>query len=424
MNEATEQAQGAPAHAARPGPLSGVRVLDLSRVLAGPMCAQILGDLGAEVVKIEDVESGDQTRGSPPFLDGLSHYFIAFNRNKQSVALDLKAPEGRALLLRIVGQCDVLLENFRPGVMDKLGLPLATLKAANPRLVTCAISGFGQTGAWREKPAFDIITQALSGAMSINGDPAGPPQRLGLPMGDIAGGLWAAIGVLAALRHRDATGEALAVDYSLLDGLVSLLGYLSQLYFLTGESPPSAGNGHHSISPYGSYAVKDGAIVVAAMTPTFFGNFCRAVGRAELLADDRFATVAARKANLPALEAIVREVMATRTRAEWLELLEAADVPCAPVASVGEALEQDVLRERGLLQTITTAAGTQLRVVGSPLHFAGAFEGARHAPPPEHGAHTAAWLARLGLDAAEMQALAERGIIRLWNPGPRSTAPS
>lgn len=412
---------GAPATARR-GPLSGVRVLDLTRVLAGPFCTQILGDLGAEVVKIEDVAEGDQTRGSPPFLDGLSHYFIAVNRNKQSVAIDLKTGEGRDLLLRIAAQSDVLLENFRPGVMDSLGLSADVLKAANPRLVTCSISGFGQTGSLREKPAFDIITQAMSGVMTINGEPGREHLRLGIPLGDIAGGLWATIAVLAALRNRDTGGEALAIDYSLLEGLMSLLGYLAQLYFVTGESPASAGNGHHSISPYGSYTVRDGAVVVAAMTPTFFVNFCKAAGRPELLADARFATVAARKANLAALETIVREIMATRTRAEWIELLGTADVPCASVASVGEALEQEIVRERGFVQTMPSPSGAPMRVLGLPFRL-GAAEMGPHAPPPAHGADTAAWLARLGLEDPEVQSLAKRGIIKLWTGTKLETEP-
>ncbi|MGE0803024.1 MAG: CaiB/BaiF CoA transferase family protein [Lautropia sp.] len=435
----------------RTGPLAGIRVLDLTRVLAGPFCTQILGDLGAEIVKIEDVAGGDQTRAAPPFVDGLSHYFVAFNRNKASVALDLKQREGREALLALAADADVLVENFRPGVMAALGLTEAALRSANPRLVICAISGFGQRGALRDVPAYDIITQAMSGVMSINGEPGGPPQRLGLPLGDLGGGLWAAIGILAALRHRDAGGAAATIDLSLLDGLVAQLGYLSQLWFLTGESPASAGNGHHSIAPYGCYAASDGWLVIAAMTPRFFENFAGTAGRTDWLTDPRFATPAARKVHRDLLDAQVRDVIAGRPRADWVAALMAADVPCAAVASIGEALEQPVLRERGLVESIARSDGAALRVVGSPIRFGAASvdpvkavdpaavdpaevdpaeavdpAAARHTAPPAHGADTVAWLTRIGLSGEQIRALEQRGIIKTCGTmAPRaSDAPS
>lgn len=240
-----------PAQTPRPrrGPLDGVRVLDLSRVLAGPFCSVILADLGAEVIKVEELGSGDQTRTIPPFVGGESHYFLSINRNKSSVALDARTEAGRDILRKLATQCDVVLENFRPGVMERLGLGYAQLRELKPDIIVCSISGFGAKGAMSGKPSFDLVTQALSGVMSINGYADGTPTKLGLPLGDIGGGLWAALGVMAALNERHATGEGSHVDLSLLEGLMGLLGYLGQIYLVTGESPGRMGDSHHNIVP-------------------------------------------------------------------------------------------------------------------------------------------------------------------------------
>ena len=371
------------------GPLSGLRVLDLSRVLAGPFCSMILGDLGAEIIKVEDPSGGDQTRTIPPFVNGQSHYFLAINRNKKSIAIDTRLPEGRDAVLELVRHADVVLENFRPGVMDRLGLSYDVLKAIKPDLVVCSISGFGQTGEMSTLPSFDLVTQAMSGVMSINGETDGPPTKLGIPMGDIGGGLWAAIGVLAALQARNSTGQGAHIDLSLLEGLMGLLGYLAEIYLVTGESPGRVGSSHHSVVPYGRFQVKDGHIVIALHVGAFWRKFCAAIGRPDLADNPRYRTTADRRTNRDELEAIVNEILMTRTAAEWHVVLHEADVPHGTVNSVGEALEQDVIVERGLVKTADHPVAGPVKLVGSPLRFTGQYADAAMAPAPLLGEHTA-----------------------------------
>jgi crotonobetainyl-CoA:carnitine CoA-transferase CaiB-like acyl-CoA transferase len=369
-------------------------------------------DLGAEVLKIEELGVGDQTRTIPPFVGGESHYFLAINRNKKSLAVDARQPDGRDIILALARKSDVVLENFRPGVMDRLGLSYHTLRQINPKLVVCSISGFGQTGKMRTTASFDLITQAMSGVMSINGEPDGPPTKLGIPLGDIGGGLWAAIGVLAALQHRHRTGEGLYIDLSLLEGLTGLLGYLAELYLVTGESPARVGSAHHSVVPYGRFEVKDGHIVLALHVGTFWRKFCSAIGRSDLAANPKFKTTADRKTNRVELEAIVTDILKTRTAAEWHGILEAADVPHGTVNSVGEALEQDVIRERGLVQDCEHPLAGIVKLVGSPLKFPGRY-GAPLEPAPLLGQHTEAVLSDLlGYSKDRINDLAQAGVLR------------
>lgn len=400
----------------RRGPLDGVRVLDLSRVLAGPFCSLILADLGAEVIKIEEIGGGDQTRTIPPFVNGESHYFLAINRNKSSVALDARTGEGRELLLKLALQCDVVLENFRPGVMDRLGLSYGHLKALKPALIMCSISGFGAQGAMHDKPSFDLVTQALSGVMSINGYAEGTPTKLGLPLGDIGGGLWAAIGVMAALNERHATGEGSHVDLSLLEGLMGLLGYLAQIYLVTGESPGRMGNSHHNIVPYGLMPVKDGHIVLALHVGGFWRNFCRAIEREDLITDARFRTVKDRHRNRVELEAQIEAVMMTKTVVEWQQILDAADVPHGPVNSIGQALNQAIVRERGFVKEMQHPTAGTVKVVGNPLRFEGRYEETRLEPPPLLGQHTREVLGSLiGLSEEEIEKLIANRVIAAAN---------
>jgi crotonobetainyl-CoA:carnitine CoA-transferase CaiB-like acyl-CoA transferase len=400
----------------RAGPLSGIRVLDLTRVLAGPFCSMVLGDLGAEIIKIEDCNGGDMMRDAPPAVADLSHYFLAVNRNKKSVALNLKTTEGREIFLRMLSDADIVLENFRPGVMDSLGLSVPSLRERNKRIIVCSISGFGQTGSLKDAPAYDIIAQAMSGVMGINGEAGGGPLRMGIPMGDIGGGLWALVGVLSALQHRHSSGEGLHVDISLLEGLIAQLGYMSQLYFFNGQSPTAVGNGHQSVSPYGCYPVRDGDVVVAAMTPQFFENFCHTTGREELLSDPRFIDTAARKQNRLALEAIVADIMKAHTRAEWTAIFERGDVPCAAVLAVGEALEQPIVRERDFIKTVDHPMAGPLRVVDNPVRYTGRFTQERHAAPPGYSEHTAEILKGLGFGEEELLSLEQRGVIKITQP--------
>ena len=374
--------------AARRGPLAGLRILDLTRVLAGPFCTMILGDLGAEVIKVEDLAGGDQTRGIPPHVNGESHYFLAINRNKKSLTVDARTDGGRAILLDLVRHSDALVENFRPSVMERLGLGEAALRAANPRLIICSISGYGRDTSLSSKPSFDLVVQALSGVMSVNGEADGPPTKLGLPMGDLGGAVWAVIGILSAVQHRHLTGEALTVDLSLLDGLIGMFGYLSELYLLTGENPTRVGSAHQSVVPYGRYPAKDGHLVLALMVESFWVKFCNAIGRSELAQDERFATPLGRKENQKMLEAIVTDVLSTRTVAEWQELLDAADIPCAPVNTIAQAMQMPVLVERGMIREFEHPTAGVLPVVGSPLRFVDRFGGVEIRPPPLLGEHT------------------------------------
>jgi crotonobetainyl-CoA:carnitine CoA-transferase CaiB-like acyl-CoA transferase len=396
----------------RRGPLSGIRILDLSRVLAGPFCSLILADLGAEVIKVEETGTGDQTRTIPPFVNGQSHYFLAINRNKRSLALDSRTPEGRDILLKLVPHCDVVLENFRPGVMERLGLGYETLKELNPGIVVCSISGFGANSPMRDKPSFDLVTQALSGVMSINGYPDGTPTKLGIPLGDIGGGLWAAIGVLAALNERTATGSGSRIDLSLLEGLMGLLGYLAEIYLVTGENPGRMGNNHHNIVPYGLMPVKDGHIVLALHVGGFWRNFCRAIGREDLITDPRFLTVKDRHANRVELERQIGEIMMTRTVAEWQTILDAADVPHGPVNSIGEALNQPAVRSSGFVRETQHPTAGKVKVVGSPLRFPGRYDECPLDPPPLLGEHTREVLRSLaGMEDAAIEKLIAAGII-------------
>ena len=383
--------QDAHAHEAHggEGPLSGVRVLDLTRVLSGPFGTLILGDLGADVVKVEEPGGGDRVRTlTPDYEGGLSHYFLAINRNKRSIVVDLKREEGRDLILDLAAQCDIVIENFRPGVMERLGLGFDQLKSRRPDVVLCSISGFGRTGPLRDKPSFDLVTQARSGVMSVTGEPDGPPVKVGLPIGDLSGGIWAAIAVLSALHRRDQTGEAQHVDLSLLEGLVGLLGYLGQLALLTGENPGRVGSSHHHIVPYGSFETEDGHLVLALHVGVFWRRFCHAVGRADLIEDERFRRTADRRENRDQLLPIVQDILRSKTRAEWAEILDEADVPYGPILGVAEALQQEQLQARGVLRTLTHPTAGEVSVVAPPVRFVGDDSGMAMRPPPLLGEHT------------------------------------
>src|SRR5579862_213918 len=312
------------------GPLGGLRVIDLTRVLAGPFCTQSLGDLGAEVLKIEPPGGGDETRRFPPFVAGESHYFLGVNRNKKSLVIDLQQAAGAEILRRLVAKSDILVENYRPGVMDRLGLGYSALAEINPRLIYCAISGFGLSGPLRDKPSFDIVTQALSGALSINGERGHMPVKLGIPLGDMVGGVFGPMAILAALHERTQTGRGRLIDISLYDGLIGMLGYFAQLAFLTGEDPPPMGSSHPNIVPYGSFPASDGSIIIAVLSERFWGKLCEALERPDLAADPRFASPTGRRDHRDELDATIAEVTRTRTVADWEQRLAAADVPHAP----------------------------------------------------------------------------------------------
>jgi len=382
MSNAASEAPQAP----QTGPLAGIKVLDFSRILSGPYASMVLADLGAEVIKVEPIEKGDETRNFPPFQGGLSHYYIALNRSKKSISLDLKSPEGLQIAKDLAQQSDIVLENFRPGVMDRLGLGYQTLRALNERLLYCSISGFGANSPHGDKPAFDIVAQALSGVMSVNCEPGQPPNKLGIPLGDMAGSIFSVFGLLAALHERNTTGRGKHIEVAMLDSLIALQGYLSQIYFVTGQCPQPVGTQHPSIVPYGSFPTSDGHVIVACLTERFWHNFARSLGRDDLIKDPRFALYEARLANRAALEPIIHARMTQDSTAYWLERLKEFDVPSAPILSIGQALEQDHVAQRGLIETVTHPEIGEMKLVRGPIRLTG-LALPRPLPPP-HWART------------------------------------
>jgi crotonobetainyl-CoA:carnitine CoA-transferase CaiB-like acyl-CoA transferase len=394
------------------GPLAGMRVVDLTRVLAGPFATQILGDMGAEILKVEPPGRGDETRHFPPHREGESHYFISVNRSKRSLVIDLQQEAGREVLRRLVATADVLVENFRPGVMERLGLGYPTLSAINARLVYCAISGYGQTGPLKDKPSFDVITQAMTGLMSINGERGSPGVKIGLPIGDMVGGVFAPVAILAALLERQTTGQGRLIDISLFDGALGMLGYLAQLPFFTGQEPGPVGSGHAQIVPYGRYPTADGSIMIACLTPGFWINLCRAIGREDLPDDSRFQTMPLRRDNRATLDEIIGAVTRTRDTAAWEAAFSEGDVPCGPVLTVSEALHHPHATSRDMLVTVPHPTLGAIPVVGRPVKFPGAVQTPLRAPPLL-GEHTTEILCdELGYTAADVAALYASGAVQ------------
>ncbi|MBL4807504.1 MAG: CoA transferase [Rhodobacteraceae bacterium] len=395
----------------RTGPLSGIKVLDFSRILSGPYASMVLADLGADVIKIESVEKGDETRGFPPFVGPLSHYFIALNRSKKSICLDLKSAEGVKIAKQLAQQSDIVLENFRPGVMDRLGLGFDVLKASHPELIYCAISGFGKNSPHADKPAFDIVAQALSGVMSINREPGQAPNKMGLPFGDLAGSIFALFGILAAVHERNSTGKGKLVEVAMLDSLIAMQGYLSQLYFVTGQTPQPVGTRHPSIVPYGSFPTKDGHVIIACLTEVFWHNFARCLDLEDLITDSRFSAYEQRLKNSAALEPLIHARMTQETTEYWLERLTEFDVPNAPILSIGEALDQEHVAAHNLIETVTHPVAGDLQMVRGPILFDG--EGPSPASaPPLLGENTIEVLAdRLGYDTSQIEDLIDKKIV-------------
>jgi crotonobetainyl-CoA:carnitine CoA-transferase CaiB-like acyl-CoA transferase len=367
----------------------GVRVLDLSRMLAGPYGSMLLADLGAEVIKIEEPDGGDPMRAmGPPFLpDGASAYFLAINRNKKSLALDLTKEAGRAVFHDLVRRADVVLENFRPGVMERLGCGWPKLWSLNQRLIVCSLSAYGQDGPYRERPAFDLALQALGGALSLTGEPGRPPVRMGLPMGDLTGGMMGAFAVAGALFRRERTGEGARIDLSLLDCQVSLLSYIAQYFWTDGRVMGPLGSAHASVVPYGALATRDGYLIVAIFTEKFWSGFCRALERPEWERDPRFASNRDRVTHRDALTPLVEAEMRTRPTAEWLARFEAAGVPAAPIQGVDRVLADPQVRHREMVVEMAHPVHGTVPTLGTPVKVDGAMS-LHAAPPPRLGEHT------------------------------------
>jgi crotonobetainyl-CoA:carnitine CoA-transferase CaiB-like acyl-CoA transferase len=393
------------------GPLSGIRVLDASRVLAGPFCGQVLGDLGAEVLKVERPGGGDETRGwGPPFAGPLSAYFLSCNRNKRGLTLDLAHPEGRRIFHELVARCDVLLENFRADSAERLGLSPARLHAEHPRLVICSISGFGRASPLRDVPGYDFAIQALSGLMSITGPAEGPPCKAGVAVTDVLTGLYAAVAVLACLHARARSGHGYAIDLALLDCAVAAQVNVVQAYLTSGKLPARQGNAHLQIVPYQLFATADGWLVLAVGNDGQWQRFCQAAGRDDLAADERFTTNTQRVRDRDVLVPLVAALMRSRTTTSWEELLKAAEVPHAPVWTYADLFAHPELAG-GLRVTVRDPEGKPVDLLASPFHITGA-------PTPDPtmspalGQHTDEVLSQLlGLSDEERRRLRQDGVI-------------
>jgi crotonobetainyl-CoA:carnitine CoA-transferase CaiB-like acyl-CoA transferase len=392
--------------------LHGLRVLDMTQVLSGPFCTQILADLGADVIKLESPQ-GDLARAMQPhFVGDDSVYFVALNRNKRSVAVDLKKPEGVDLVRRLIARCDVVVENNRPGVLERLGLNAAALRAASPRLIWCAISGFGQDGPYRDKPAYDMIVQALSGAMSLTGEPGRAPVRAGIPIGDIAAGMYATIAVLAALNRRHATGQGETIDISMLDCHAAMLTYQAAYFLHSGQGPGRQGSGHDSIPVYRVFTGGDGNdFVLCALSEGNWLSLCRVLGK-PLDADPRFATGRDRFDNRLALWAVLEQEFKARPAADWVALLGAESIPVAVVNSLAEMAADPQIRHRGMVTELFAPDGRHARVMGNPIALADAAS-AEARFPPRLGENAAEVLgAVLGLSRGEIDDLVTRGVVK------------
>ena len=388
------------------GPLAGITVLDLTRVLSGPYCTMLLADMGARVIKIEHPERGDDTRAwGPPFVSGESAYFLSINRNKESVTLDFKQPAGRALLERLLAKSDVLVENFRPGAMRRLGFDYDATAARHPHLVYASISGFGQDGPKRDRPGYDAVVQAEGGLMSVTGAPEGPPFRLGVAISDLVAGLLAAQGVTLALLARHRTGRGQQVDIGMLDGVAALLSYQASIFFATGNVPSRLGNRHPTIVPYETFAAADGDFVLAVGTDEQFRRFCGVAALDKLPLDPRFSTNSGRVRHYDALRPALATALRQKPRAEWIEALTAAGVPCGAVRDVGEVLTDPHLEARRMIQSVEHAAAGTLKVLGVPIKLS-ATPGAVRTAPPTLGQHTERVLRDLlGVPDPELEAL-------------------
>ncbi len=392
-------------------PLSGLRVLDLTRVLAGPYCTMVLADLGAEVIKVEVPGRGDDARHFGPFVGPESAYFMSLNRNKKSVALNLKHERGRQVFLKLVRRADVLVENFRPGTMDKLGLGYGRLSAENPALVYAAISGFGHTGPYRTKPAYDIVVQGMGGIMSITGHPGGPPTRVGASIGDITAGLFGAVGILAALRERERTGRGRFVDVAMLDCQVAILENAIARYEVSGEVPGPIGNRHPSITPFTAVEASDGYLIIAVGNDALWEKFCRLVGREDLLDDPRFRTNQDRTENWDELEPLLADIFSTRTVQEWLSALGDAGIPCGPINTIDRVVSDPQVRARGMIVTVDHPDAGPVKMAASPVKLAPP-PPCHYRPSPRLGEHTREVLAALaGLAEEELDELERQGVV-------------
>lgn len=395
-------------------PLDGVTIVDLSRVLAGPYCTMLAADMGARVIKIEHPTRGDDTRAwGPPFTEGESTYYLSVNRNKESVALDFKHDDGRAALDHLLSRADVVVENFRPGTLDAIGLGYDALAAKYPRLIYVSISGFGRTGPRRDEAGYDAIAQAESGLMSVTGTPDGPPVRLGVAVADLASGMFAFQGMLAALLARTRTGQGQLVEVALMDAVTALLTYQAEKFLTSGAVPTRAGNRHLSIAPYDAFEAKDGVLILAIGSDALWQAFCRACGLAALADDASLVTNAGRVRAYATLRPRLAEIVAARTRDEWIRVLRSAGVPAGAVRTIDEALGDPQIAARDMVVRVAHPTIGSLPVLGIPVKLSDT-PGAIRTAPPLLGQHTRAVLRDdVGLSDAAIDALSATGVVRV-----------
>ena len=392
-------------------PLHGVRVIDMTRVLAGPFCTMSLGDMGAEVIKVEETGKGDDTRGWPPFVHGEATYFLSVNRNKKSLTLDLKAPDGQEILRRLLASADVVVENFRPGTMERLGFGYETLERANPRLIYCSISGFGESGPEAHRPGYDLIVQGESGVMDITGFPDGPPVKVGNSIGDLVAGMAAAQGITLALLSRSQTGKGQKVEIGMLDVMASLLTYQAGLYWNAGGRPARRGNEHPSIVPYEVFKAQDVYITLGVANNSLWDRTCKALDRPDLIKDPRFDTEANRVTNRKVLVPLLNEILGARPADEWLARLDKAGVPAGRIKSVAEVCESAHLRARGMMVSLAHPKAGSIRVMGVPVRLHDTPGGAQ-AAPPLLGQHTDEVLTKLlRMPKARVEKLRAAGVV-------------
>ena len=391
-------------------PLSGLRVIDLTRILAGPFCTMLLGDMGAEVIKIETPGDGDPVRRQGVIRDGLSWYFAGFNRNKRSLTLNLRHEEGREVLAKLIAGGDVLVENFRPGVLDRIGFDKARLDVLNPDLVCCHITGFGDSGPYRDRPSFDFIAQAMSGFMSVTGEPDGPPLRAGPPIGDLVAGLYAALGVCVALVRRGRTGRGDTVGSSLNNAMISMLGFLAANCLATGRQPERTGNDHAIVSPYGMFRTADGEVAIAPSSEAVYDRLIEAIGAPELRDHPDFRSNDDRVRNRPAMNAAVEQRLASAGSHYWIEKLNDAGVPCDRVMTLPEVFGDPQSRDQEMVVAAEHPGHGEVEMLGFPIKFAEAPCRMRR-PAPDLGTDTDAVLRQLGYSNEEVAGLRRKGVV-------------
>lgn len=395
-------------------PLEGIKVLDLTRVLAGPYCTMILANLGAEVIKVERPGTGDDSRDYGPFVNGESIYFVSINRGKKSIGVNLKSEEGKQVLLDLVKEVDVLAENYRPGTMEKLGLGYDRLKEVNPRLIYAAMSGFGHTGPYSQRAAYDMIVQGMGGIMSITGLPEGEPIRVGTSIGDITAGLMGAIGILAALHGRLATGKGQKVDVAMLDGQLAILENAIARYTSTGEIPGSLGTRHPSITPFEAFKTKDNWVILAIGNDALWSQFCKLVQREDLIQDPRFVTNGDRTKNYEQLKPILDEIFIEKTTDQWLDELNQAGIPCSPINSVDKLFTDPQVEARNMLVEVEQPKVGKIKVAGNPIKLSDIppEEEIPAEPAPSIGEHTEEILTSvLGYDLDRVNSLKEKKVL-------------